>query len=47
MYFKAQNVLISKFYENKIAMTLSLIDRLEIGYISWEIKVRDWINELC
>ena len=27
-------------------MTLLLIGRLEIGYISLEIKIRDWINEL-
>ena len=27
-------------------MTLSLIGRLEIGYISFEIKVRDLVNEL-
>ena len=29
-----------------VVMTLSLIGRLEIGYISLEVKVRDLVNGL-
>ena len=34
-------------FGSSFVMTLSFIGKLEIGYISLEVKVRDLVNELC